>query len=1399
MPKSENTNEPDPRTHDDDRSPKAAAQTARDRTRLRLSEAAVAEQVVEFQFARQRSGLAPDPPVEALSPREREVLDLVAQGRSDGEIANRLFISKKTASVHVANIKGKLGASTRVEIALLAVRRGLVDADEASADIGRVGRNARGPVVCPFKGLASFDVTDARFFFGRERLVAELVARLAGSTFLGVVGPSGSGKSSVVRAGLVPALAEGVLPGSGSWTTVVMRPGARPLDALRRGLVPALRGNDTDSLAESSTEPLDALPPGGRLVLVVDQFEEIFTSVDEVDRGAFVAALVQLARDPAFRALVVVVVRADFYGHCAAYGNLAELLGRDQVLVGPMTADELARAVELPARAAGLRVEPELARSLATDVLDEPGGLPLLSTTLLDLWRRRDGRTLRLAAYEEVGGLSSAVSRLAEAAFSRLTTEQKAIARSIFLRLAGPGDADSVVSRPAPTREFDGDRNMDVGRVLEVLTDGRLVTVSVESVEVAHEALFREWPRLRAWLEEDTAGRRVRDHLTRAAVDWESASQDPAELYRGARLATALEWSGGHELELNDLERRFLAQSRTAIEREIDTQRRTNRRLRTLLGGVLALLLLAIAVGGFAALQLGRAEEQAARAQIEATRAEGEATRARAAEKFARSRALAASAVAVMEEDPALSKMLAVSASSLSDLSLESVSALHRALAADPMVFRYSWSGDGVQGPLVTDLDPSGRLIVATGGYGRPDHDRLEVVDRVTNESLWSFHPGHESVAVGLGLFSPDGEHVIAGAYRDPFDRSGAMAPSSTLGVHVWDSRTGELARSRIDVGSCGGIVSAVSETHALVRTKAPPTCFVPPPEPGQILELVDLRSGTRRTLSSALVGEGETLSADGRYVAFDDDGGSEPVSVVLDQVAGTRILEIPRSAPHDVIRDLNRDGSLLLYGDDPLQVWDVGRGIRTQVSIPGLHHGARFEPSGLTFYTTGLDASLRHWHATTGEELAVVPDVGTTDLSATAGGLVLVADWATSTSSLVSTRIGGELAAIEARNQGGSGTGVQGDGDCFVSDQSLRAAGQLTAFADLCAGRDAEHTTQVFDVERGQLLYSLGGGGGTGLAFSPDGTLFVRQEASGRLYGPIKIRDALSGREVLELEGTCAYENSETSPEDRGECRAFPNEPFPIWAYRLRWSPDGRMIVAVPPPAIGWGGFVAVWNADDGSRLPTARTDGERFVHDAIFSPDSRQLLASYFGGEIETISTTTWNVAKTVQTLRVSGNQGLAFLGFTPDGSVLHALSGLERGGGGTLHWLDAETLGLVRPGPDPVHIGAPVSMALSPAGASIAIGASDGTIRVWGAATGELEHEISIDSSSVKGVAFVNERHLAIVRNDGDLKVVTIDRNELLELVRRSLTRGFSAAECERFNFVDACPSLADLRGD
>ena len=286
-----------------------------------------------------------EPPVERLAEASGGIPRRVHRLASDwarGEAARRVLATAGRAATERAELRAAEQDLAGNVVDLQAIP------DPAEHDDDGIGT-----VVCPFKGLTSFELEDADVFFGRERLVAEMVARVPGAQFMGIVGSSGSGKSSALRAGLLAALAVGVLPGSEGWTLALLRPGEHPMRALEEVTADAVRE--------------------GRLVVAVDQFEELFTACrDEPERAAFVDALVTHARDVRGRTIVLVAMRADFYGRCGAYPELSRLLGANHVLVGPMHRDELRRAIELPARRAGLRVEPDLVDALIADVQGSP-------------------------------------------------------------------------------------------------------------------------------------------------------------------------------------------------------------------------------------------------------------------------------------------------------------------------------------------------------------------------------------------------------------------------------------------------------------------------------------------------------------------------------------------------------------------------------------------------------------------------------------------------------------------------------------------------------------------------------------------------------------------------------------------------------------------------------------------------------------------------------------------------------------------------------------------------------------------------------------------------------------------------------------------------------------------
>lgn len=480
----------------------------------------------------------------------------------------------------------------------------------------------------PYAGLTAFQMDDSDRFFGRERLVDELTAQVRASRFVGVFGPSGCGKSSVLRAGLCAQLA------SQRHRVLVLTPGSYPMVECAMQLA-RLTGDSVVRLrSELAADPgylhlriqqAMAERPGERdVVLVVDQFEEVFTiCADRAEREWLINALVTAATAKGSRARVVLGVRADFYGHCGQHPRLVEALRGAQVMVGPMTSDELRMAITEPAARSGCRVETALVTRLVSEATGQPGVLPLVSHALLETWKRRRGATITLAGYDASGGIRHALARSAEEVHATLTAGQREIARQIFLRLTALGEGTEDTKRRVGRHELGDDPDTEL--VLDRLAGGRLVTLDRDGVELAHEAMIRHWPRLRDWIAEDREGLRVHRQLTDAAHTWEELERDPGALYRGSRLSLARDWSGTRDAVLSAQERRFLHASLLAEAGEHATARRRASRLRRLVALLAVLLVLATAATLYAvhAQQTATAQRNAAFAQKAIREADG--------------------------------------------------------------------------------------------------------------------------------------------------------------------------------------------------------------------------------------------------------------------------------------------------------------------------------------------------------------------------------------------------------------------------------------------------------------------------------------------------------------------------------------------------------------------------------------------------------------------------------------------------------------------------------------------------------------------------------------------------------------------------------------------------------
>lgn len=473
-------------------------------------------------------------------------------------------------------------------------------------------------VANPYRGLEAFREEDSNLFFGRDRLIAQLIRTIDEHSLVTVIGPSGSGKSSVVRSGMIPAVRKGAVEGSDEWLVASMLPGSHPFIELEAALLRS-RLDAPDSLREQlDGQPDEILRAALRMapteistiLVVVDQFEELFTSCSSDEAERFLTAVVEAAADHRWRIRFVLTLRADFYDRLLMHAEFGNAIAGGIVNVVPMAPEELEAAAAGPAARAGVRLEPGLEAALIGDVLGEPGALPLFEFALADLFDRRVGDTLTLQAYRTMGGIDGALSRTADRLYERLTAAQKAAAHQVFLRLVSITEGETRSRRRVVASELLGLEMevTDLQAVLDAFGKERLLSfdrspvTGSPTVEVAHEALLERWSRLSAWIAEAQDDVRRNARLSDLATEWTEHDCDDAYLLAAGRLEEYSTWADVSSLTLARPEREFLDASLQAFDdrdreeseraaREVATARRARRNAVGLIAVVLTVVL----------------------------------------------------------------------------------------------------------------------------------------------------------------------------------------------------------------------------------------------------------------------------------------------------------------------------------------------------------------------------------------------------------------------------------------------------------------------------------------------------------------------------------------------------------------------------------------------------------------------------------------------------------------------------------------------------------------------------------------------------------------------------------------------------------------------------------------
>lgn len=1223
----------------------------------------------------------------------------------------------------------------------------------------------------PFKGLAFFDEMDADLFHGRRALTAQLVARVRaclapgydGSRILAVIGASGSGKSSIVRAGLLPELRrlrseDG--PGAGQRAfgdaVFVFTPTARPLEAAAIALTAAAdSAMKTMELLDGMTHDPRSLHLAavvaarqnhvGRVLLAVDQFEELFTLCrDDAERRAFVDNLLHAAAAGG-SALVLIALRADFYAQCAPYDELRQVLSQHQFYIGAMSPAELRQAIEEPAHSNGWAFEPGLVDLLLRDAGDAPGALPLLSHALLETWRRRSGRTLTLAGYQAAGGVTGAIAHTAETAFQQLTPEQQAVARGIFLRLTELGgsrdeaDAPELFTRRRVSLSEltpPGDPSSIVQQVLSHLADARLITTTQDTVEVAHEALIREWDRLREWLGEDRAGLRIHRQLTEAAQEWERLGRDTDALYRGGRLAQAAEWMAAHAEDPNQQERAFLdaslAEADAQQAAEVERQRRDlhaaqalaeeqrlraeaeSQRAETQAEAAATLrrraISLALAAAGLvvllvAALWLGRMASRNARAGQEQAR-------------LATSRELAAASANVLQIDPERSVLLSLQALSVAD-TLEARNALHQALPELHSTRTLAAHEPG--GSPGAAYSPDGARLASIGIDGT-----AKVWNAGTGELMLTLSGDPDTVGFDVA-FSPDGR-LLAASWKSQ--------------VLVWDATSGEERLRLPGVVQGGAPVGRIAFNAD--STKLATANMDGQPKVWDISTPLEAGLANGRELFTlgghADICDGIAFSPDGSRLATGDVAGAVKL---WDAATGAELATFEHGGVvHGVT--FSPDGRRLAAAgeDGRLLVWDATTR-QLLLSLPGRSglYDVAYTPDGERLISAHQDGTTAVWDAASGQPLLTLAGHLSTVISVAASpdNIHVATSGYDSTVRLWDTRPGREVLTVIAHAGPAFGIAYSPDG------ARLATAG-------------ADGPAKLFDATSGLLAQSLfpdvASPGFCSIVFSPDG----RRVAAGGIDGTVLVGDSATGRTELTLarhtDMVCG----------------------------LAFSPDGKRLAST-----SWDRSSRVWDLETGEEIAT-HTGYKDLVFGVAFSPappgggpGGKQVYTAgdRYGRE--------WDTA-TGQELRTFYGDGLDVYGLavSPDGRSL----ALGRQDGSVILWdvSSGEKLRQLTGHGGLVH-----RLIFSADGTRLATASFDKYAKVWDVATGQEITTLYGNAGNVFGVAFSPDgTHLATAGGDGTVRLYTLDLAELTRLARTRVTRSLTTEECRRYLHMAECPA-------
>jgi WD40 repeat protein len=1064
----------------------------------------------------------------------------------------------------------------------------------------------------PYQGLSAFGEEDADFFFGQEKFVNNLVEVTHKQPLVAVVGPSGSGKSSVVYAGLIPKLRK-----EGNWLIESFRPGKEPFEPLAFALVRQLEpeAGETKQLRETMGLAGDlrngriTLPqvvarilernPGKRLLLVADQFEELYTlcQVKEEQERFANELLTAITQE---NVTLVFTLRADFYGYVLSYRPFRDALQEfTPQLLSSMKRDELQQAIELPAQKLEVELEPQLTQRILDDVGQEPGNLPLLEFALTRLWEKQINRELTHQAYEEIGGVKKAIANHAEQVYQQLSEIDKKQTQRIFVQLVRPGEGTEDTRRVA-TRAEVGEDNWNLVSYLAGYPARLVVTCRQEqedTVEVVHEALIREWGTLREWMNANRQFRTWQERLKVALREWKNDNHDSGALLRGVPLTVAEDWLRKRADEMTQEERDFIQIS--VKERDRERQKKQRRRQLTIIG-----------LSGFSAIALGLTGVaglgwwSAAITQINSLAQYSDALL-----NLDRPKAVTTSLKAVVQ----MRRTPWVDADTHTQVELSLLNTVSNVAVPNTLGGYANWVNS-------VSFSPNGKLLATAGG-----DNTVKLWNTTTGKEIKTL-TGHTN-SVNAVSFSPNGK-LLATAGGDNT-------------VKLWDTTTGKAIKTLSRHTNSVTSVSFSPDGKLLVTASQDTTVKLWNTTTGKEIKTLPGHTNSVNSVS---------FSPNSKLLAT---GSADTTVKLWNTTTGKEIKSLTGHTNSVNSVSFSPDGKLLATGsaDKTVKLWNTTthKEIKTLAGHTNSVNSVSFSPDGKLLATGSADKIVKLWNTTTGKEIKTL--TGHTDMvfadSFSPDGKLLATGSADKTVKLWNTTTGKEIKTLTGHTNS-------------VNSVSFSPDGKLVATGS------ADKTVKLWNTTTGKEIKTLAGHTNSvnSVSFSPDGKLLT----TGSADKTVKLWNTTTGKEIKTLTGHTDIVFADSfSPDGKLLTTGSADKTVKLWntttgkeiktltghtnrVFAVSFSPNGKRLATA-----GADNTVKLWDTTTGREIKTL-AGHTNWVFAVSFSPDGKWLATAGADNTVKLWDTTTGKAIKSL-----TGHTNTVFaVSFSPDGKLLATADG-------------------------------------------------------------------------------------------------------------------------------------------